>query len=75
VSSQPWPFPGSLMLGFVADYAGGEPAPRDNELEDVRWFGRDELLAIRSGDGDGLQLPPPMAIARRLIDGWLDAPS
>jgi NAD+ diphosphatase len=71
-SSQPWPFPSSLMLGFVAEYAGGEPVTRDRELEDVRWFSRAELLAIREGRGDGLGLPPPIAIARRLIDGWLD---
>lgn len=45
VSSQPWPFPSSLMLGFVAEHAGGEPAPRDHELEDVRWFPRAELEA------------------------------
>jgi NAD+ diphosphatase len=71
-SSQPWPFPSSLMLGFVAGYAGGEPSPHDGELEDVRWFDRAELLAIRAGRGNGLGLPPPIAIARRLIDGWLD---
>jgi NAD+ diphosphatase len=72
VSSQPWPFPSSLMLGFVAEYAGGEPATRDHELEDVRWFSREELLEIRAGRRDGLHMPPPIAIARRLIDGWLD---
>jgi NAD+ diphosphatase len=72
-ASQPWPFPSSLMLGFVAEYAGGEPSTRDHELEDVRWFDRAELLAIRAGRGDGIHLPPPIAIARRLIDGWLDA--
>ena len=71
-SSQPWPFPASLMLGFIADYASGDPSPRDHELEDVRWFSRDELLAIRDGRRDGLGLPPPIAIARRLLDGWLD---
>jgi NAD+ diphosphatase len=71
MSSQPWPFPTSLMLGFVATYAGGEPSPRDNELEDVRWFARDELEAIRAGRVDGLGLPPPIAIARSLVDGWL----
>jgi NAD+ diphosphatase len=71
-SSQPWPFPSSLMLGFVARYAGGEPSPRDGELEDVRWFGRAELVAIRDGGANGLALPPPIAIARRLIDGWLE---
>ena len=71
-SSQPWPFPSSLMLGFYAQYAGGDPSPRDDELEDVRWFPRAELAGMRAGTVDGLQLPPPIAIARRLIDGWLD---
>jgi NAD+ diphosphatase len=73
VSSQPWPFPSSLMLGFVAEYAGGEAAARDGELEDVRWFSRSELFEIRAGRRDGLHVPPPIAIARQLIDGWLDA--
>jgi NAD+ diphosphatase len=63
VSSQPWPFPASLMLGFTAAYAGGEPSVRDAELDDVRWFARDELSDVN--------VPPPLAIARRLIDGWL----
>jgi NAD+ diphosphatase len=71
-SSQPWPFPGSLMLGFFAEYASGEPTPRDDELEDVRWFARAELEGMRAGTVDGLGLPPPIAIARRLIDEWLD---
>jgi NAD+ diphosphatase len=64
-SSQPWPFPSSLMLGFAARWAGGEPAVRDGELEDVGWFTR---TAIVAGD---VMLPPPTAIARRLIDEWL----
>jgi NAD+ diphosphatase len=72
VASQPWPFPSSLMLGFFADYAGGEASVRDHELEDVRWFARAELEGIRAGTIDGLHLPPPIAIARRLIDEWLD---
>jgi NAD+ diphosphatase len=73
VASQPWPFPSSLMLGFMADHAGGEPAACDGELEDVRWFSRDELRAAADGRGD-IHLPPPLAIARRLIDGWLEEP-
>jgi NAD+ diphosphatase len=64
-SSQPWPFPTSLMLGFSARWAGGEPVVRDGELEDVGWFTRQAIV-----DGD-VQLPPPTAIARRLIDEWL----
>ena len=69
-SSQPWPFPGSLMLGFHAPYTGGEAAVRDRELEDVRWFDRDEVLAAVRGEGP-LNIPPPIAIARRLIEEWL----
>ena len=72
-SSQPWPFPTSLMLGFYADWVSGEPEARDGELEDVRWFSRAELSDIRAGRVDGLGVPPPIAIARTLLDGWLDS--
>jgi len=71
VSSQPWPFPASLMLGFECAYAGGEPHPHDHELQAVRWLTRDELRHAVAGDGD-VQIPPPLAIARRLMDGWLE---
>ena len=64
-SSQPWPFPTSLMLGFRARWADGEPGVRDGELEDVRWCTRDELVS------GAVLLPPREAIARRLIDEWL----
>jgi NAD+ diphosphatase len=78
-SSQPWPFPASLMLGFTVPYAGGELGGTDPELEDKRWFGREELAEAAKEDswsdprdGDApLLLPPRAAIARRLIDEWL----
>jgi NAD+ diphosphatase len=70
ISSQPWPFPMSLMLGFVAPWVSGEPSIGDEELEDVRWFEREQVEAAVEGRGD-LRLPPRLAIARRLIDGWL----
>ena len=70
VSSQPWPFPMSLMLGFVAPWVSGDPSIGDEELEDVRWFEREQLAAAAEGRGE-LRLPPSLAIARRLIDGWL----
>jgi len=71
-SSQPWPFPSSLMLGFTVDYVGGEAVAADGELDDARWFTRVELADAAAGRGD-TQLPPPVAIARRLIDRWLGA--
>jgi NAD+ diphosphatase len=70
VSSQPWPFPASLMLGFEATYAAGEPHPHDRELQAVEWFTRDDLRRAAAGEGD-IGIPPPLAIARRLMDGWL----
>jgi NAD+ diphosphatase len=83
VASQPWPFPVSLMLGFQATYAAGEPHPQaaDGELEDVRWFTRDEVAQAVGGDAswidgapsDQLMLPPRTAIARLLVDHWVAA--
>jgi len=70
IASQPWPFPASLMLGFIAEHASGEPAIGDAELEDVRWFTREEVAAAAEGKGP-IGLPPRLAIARTLIDTWL----
>jgi NAD+ diphosphatase len=72
-SSQPWPFPSSLMLGFTVPYVDGEAVAKDGELEDARWFTREELADAAAGRGDML-LPPPVAIARTLIDRWLSLP-
>ncbi len=65
-SSQPWPFPSSLMLGFVAEATSTDIRLNDGELEDARWFSRDEL---RSGD---VGLPFRISIARRLVDDWVN---
>jgi NAD+ diphosphatase len=70
IASQPWPFPSSLMLGFMAPWVSGEPGGSDPELEDVRWFTREEVQAAAAGETE-LQLPPPVSIARNLIDRWL----
>ncbi|MHA6644415.1 NAD(+) diphosphatase [Mesorhizobium sp. A623] len=73
-ASQPWPFPYSLMIGCF-----GEPINEDiqadlNELEDCRWFSRDEVrpMLARTHAG-GLITPPPGAIAHHLIRAWVDA--
>jgi NAD+ diphosphatase len=65
-SSQPWPFPSSLMLGFVADARSSDIVLNDGELEDAQWFSRKEL---RSGFP---KLPFSISIARRLVDAWID---
>jgi NAD+ diphosphatase len=71
VSSQPWPFPTSLMLGFVAPWRSGAPRRADGELEDVRWFAREELADAVGGRDAPLGIPPRLAIARRLMEHWL----
>jgi NAD+ diphosphatase len=74
LSSQPWPFPSSLMLGFSVPWIGGEPVRQEDEIEDVRWFSRAEVEAAASwGEDAPLALPPRHAIARRLIESWLEA--
>jgi NAD+ diphosphatase len=71
VASQPWPFPSSLMLGFIAPWRSGEPRRVDAELEDVRWFDRAEVQAAFEERDGGLGLPPRFAIARRLLEHWV----
>ncbi len=69
-SSQPWPFPGSVMLGFYADALTEEITLDPEELTDARWFSRAEL---RDPKAHGFALPPGTSIARRLIEDWLAA--
>jgi NAD+ diphosphatase len=59
--SEPWPFPSSLMIGFIADYAGGEIVIDNNEIISAGWFDRDHLPL----------LPSTMSISRALIDWWI----
>jgi NAD+ diphosphatase len=71
LASQPWPFPSSLMLGFIADAEPDAPQPNE-ELEDARWFTRDEVGAALRGETreDGLLLSPSISISRWLIECW-----
>ena len=61
-ASQPWPFPNSLMVGFLADYAGGEIKTDKTEIRHAAWFSADNLPNI----------PPRITIARQLIDWFLN---
>jgi len=67
-SSQPWPFPASIMLGFTAVAEGMTITLDDDEIRDARWFTRAEIRGI---EGLGLRLPRPDSIARRLIEDWV----
>lgn len=60
--SQPWPFPHSLMIGFTAEYAGGEITMDGREIVDAGWFQADNLPLI----------PGKISIARKLIDWFLE---
>lgn len=65
-SSQPWPFPSSIMLGFRAEATDDAIDPDPEEIADACFYTRDELAHGAVG------MPPPMSIARRLIDDWLE---
>jgi NAD+ diphosphatase len=79
LGSQPWPFPGSLMLGFLALAKPDAPVASE-ELEDVRWFGADEVRSGLARDGTiplrddepGILMSPSISISRWLAQTWLD---
>lgn len=74
VASQPWPFPSSLMLGCHAHALDDALTIDTTELDDARWFTRDEIAAAIAGDPEASFQPPPrFAIARTLLDHWLAA--
>ena len=75
LGSQPWPFPSSLMLGFEADAEPDDPVPNPDELEDVRWFTREEIGAALRGETEeeGVLLSAPVSISRWLIERWYRA--
>jgi NAD+ diphosphatase len=68
-SSQPWPFPASIMLGFHARARSTGIRVDHSELQDARWFDREYLLSHH--DDDEFRLPRKDSIARRLIEDWL----
>jgi NAD+ diphosphatase len=71
--SQPWPFPSSLMIGCHAEALTHEIVVDKQELEDARWFSRDEVASmLMRQHPDGLTAPPPVAIAHHIIRAWVD---
>jgi len=72
LASQPWPFPQSIMLGFVATADTCEITIDENELAEARWFTDQEIATFGSwgDDSPGPKLPRPDSIARYLIESW-----
>ncbi|HZQ12862.1 MAG TPA: NAD(+) diphosphatase [Pseudolabrys sp.] len=72
-ASQPWPFPTSLMIGCHAQALTTDIVVDRSELEDARWFARDEIVAmLRRQHPQGLTTPPPVAIAHHIIRAWIE---
>lgn len=72
LASQPWPFPSSLMIGCIAAACHDVLTIDRDELDDARWFSRDEVSRALAGADDAAFLPPPrFAIARTLLDHWI----
>ncbi|MDE0692043.1 MAG: NAD(+) diphosphatase [Gammaproteobacteria bacterium] len=71
-SSQPWPFPSSLMIGCHGDALSTDITIDPVEMADVRWFERDEARAALAGEHPTLKVPGPVAIAHHLIRAWVD---
>jgi NAD+ diphosphatase len=71
-SSQPWPFPSQLMIGLICEVDSEDAAPDQTELEAVAWLTRDEARACLAGTHPTIKAPPPIAIARTLMQAWVD---
>ncbi len=69
-SSQPWPFPSSLMIGCHGKAATTDIHFDDQEMTDVRWFSRADVQSALKGENPNLTVPEPIAIAHHLIKAW-----
>jgi NAD+ diphosphatase len=75
-ASQPWPFPMSLMIGCHAQALSFDITVDRTELEDARWFSREEAAAmLTKTHTQGLSTPPPIAIAHHIIRAWVEGSS
>jgi len=73
-STQPWPYPSSLMIGCLAEAESEEIKPDEDELEEARWFTRDEARQMLANwrSSEGLRVPAPMAIAHHITKAWVE---
>ena len=71
-STQPWPYPSSLMIGLIADVEDEEGVADQSELSEIRWFTRDEARQLIAGQLEGAAAPGQLAIAHQLIKAWAE---
>jgi NAD+ diphosphatase len=71
-STQPWPYPSSLMIGLIAEVEDDEGTPDQTELSEVRWFTREEARRLIAGELPDAKAPGAMAIAHQLIKAWAE---
>jgi NAD+ diphosphatase len=71
-STQPWPYPSSLMIGLIAEVEEGEAVADQVEIDEVRWFTRAEAGALARGELADAKAPGPLAIAHQLIKAWAE---
>src|SRR5258706_9085436 len=71
-STQPLPHPSSLMIGLIAEVENEDAAPDQTELDEVRWFTRQEAQTLVAGSLPGVRAPGSMAIAHQLIRAWAE---
>ena len=71
-STQPWPYPSSLMIGLIAEIETDEAVADNIEIDEVRWFSRADAGALIRGELADAKAPPGMAIAHQLIKAWAD---
>lgn len=71
--SQPWPFPSSMMMGFIADAENRELTLDTKEIVEARWVEKAQIRSLLGGEKrEDLKLPPRFTIARRLIERWVE---
>ncbi len=72
ISSQPWPFPSTLMVGMKVEAISKELNIDKNEINDAMWVHKDELKMVLKGESTNFTLPGKFAIARNLLEYWLE---
>jgi NAD+ diphosphatase len=73
LASQPWPFPSSLMIGCIGEAETDEIVPDASELEDARWFSKEDVRRMLDGTHEDFAAPSPIAIANHLLCEWMKA--